>query len=1113
MRTKILLKQVVFAIILLLATGRVWAAESELLIDLNLKSVGVEEGYDGKAHFTCKDVQWLNPTGAPGIPWQVVTVLLPPDARMDSVTVRLEKARFETLPGKWSVLPAPPAVTWKDGKPLVVWPAGKRIVNGQDLDIYERNDFYPGSSIQLVSTGRMRKWRLAQVALPLIRYNPVRETLQRLVDGDLTVDFDQMPIEMSDSVRRAEMADYIGRDTVRRIAVNFPQISGKYEMAAIESGTLANGVNPGYVIITTSAIQSASTQVSAFVTHKESQGFDVQVITETDFGGGTGDTAAENIRAWLQANYLSKNIEYVLLIGNPDPSDGDVPMKLLDPRSSSVYLTPSDYYYADLTGNWDLDGDGKYGEYNGDFGTGGVDRNWEMIVGRIPYYGVTRELDSILQRIIDYQTKPGEQTTWRRNVLLPMADLGDWQPLSDWLGEDIKDDILMEAGWSYHRIYEDNHMGWDPPPETMPCTKENVTDVWGNGSFGLVVWFTHGSATSALDVMDINRVNELNDNYKAFTFQASCNTAWPENSNNLAYELLQNGGICTIGAARSAWSLSGHNIEGEATIEGMAYEYTTRVVPMGMPAGRALNALKQAIVPDYYTGGLWMNYVDCNIYGDPSTTIYKPELRVHNITQDIRYSVIQWAIDEAENGDEIVLDPGPYTGIGNRDIDFLGKAVTIRSTDPGNPGVVASTVIDCGNKDRAFKLWNIEEGNPVISGLTITNGTGYVTYCRQSSPTITNCVFYNNSGRAIYLDFSDAVISHCAFTGNGGGIYNSGGSIEVTDCTFTDNETDRGAAVYNSSSGETVIHDCAMIGNSAFLDGGAFYGSSTGKLTIKNCTILENSAENRGGGLYFWNKVAIINTTVTGNTAGSHGGGMYVGIGNPKVTNCTISGNRASDSGGGICCLGTDAEVVNSVFWGNTADIGPEIALFEHFYYTTTLTVLHSDARGGESDTYIENGCVLNWDGTNINSDPIFVASGSWGDNGTPGDPSDDIWNEGDYHLTEDSPCIDAGTNDALDLPDTDFDGDLRTIDGDDDGTATADMGADEYLPTIDQCEGDFDNDGDVDGSDLAVFAADFGRTDCDTGGNCEGDFDADDDVDGSDLAVFAADFGRTDCP
>ena len=61
-------------------------------------------------------------------------------------------------------------------------------------------------------------------------------------------------------------------------------------------------------------------------------------------------------------------------------------------------------------------------------------------------------------------------------------------------------------------------------------------------------------------------------------------------------------------------------------------------------------------------------------------------------------------------------------------------------------------------------------------------------------------------------------------------------------------------------------------------------------------------------------------------------------------------------------------------------------------------------------------------------------------------------------------------------------------------------------------CEGDFDNDGDVDGLDLAVFAEDFGRTDCSTGDPCGGDFDHDGDVDGSDLAVFAADFGRTDC-
>jgi len=62
-------------------------------------------------------------------------------------------------------------------------------------------------------------------------------------------------------------------------------------------------------------------------------------------------------------------------------------------------------------------------------------------------------------------------------------------------------------------------------------------------------------------------------------------------------------------------------------------------------------------------------------------------------------------------------------------------------------------------------------------------------------------------------------------------------------------------------------------------------------------------------------------------------------------------------------------------------------------------------------------------------------------------------------------------------------------------------------------CRGDFDSDGDVDGSDLAVFAADFGRTNCDQPPPCEGNFDNDLDVDGEDMAVFSAEFGRIDCP
>ncbi len=62
----------------------------------------------------------------------------------------------------------------------------------------------------------------------------------------------------------------------------------------------------------------------------------------------------------------------------------------------------------------------------------------------------------------------------------------------------------------------------------------------------------------------------------------------------------------------------------------------------------------------------------------------------------------------------------------------------------------------------------------------------------------------------------------------------------------------------------------------------------------------------------------------------------------------------------------------------------------------------------------------------------------------------------------------------------------------------------------VEACEGDFDNDGDVDGTDLSLFGVEFGSINCTA---CQADFDNDGDVDGDDLSVFSADFGRTNCP
>ncbi len=607
------------------------ARSETLTLPLEVPNLEVATAPDGTATFDCPAAQWLNRPGEPAIPWHVMTILLPPDVDLQTISVALAEGQWQQVQGTWTVAPTPPVATWHDDGQVIHWPADKTIVDGRDVAVYAQDALWPAIDAQLLTTGRLRKYRLAQAALPLAKYNPTKGTLHRLTGGQVVVRFEQPDGDLP-AAAQAELSDPIGEDRVRRIVVNFEQQSAAYRSFAAgeeEGGSDADGNENGpvYLIIVSSTIASTSSALVDFVAHKRLYGFNVQVITENDFGGGTGDTAAENIRAWLQAHYVSDGIEHVLLIGSPHPGTGDVPMKMFWPRydSSDDRQAPSDFYYADLTGNWDRDGDGYYGEWGDDFGSGGIDRNAEVLVGRIPYYGNVADVDHVLWKIINYELQPDASTAWRKNVLLPMVP-SDGSTPGYHLGEQIKDDFLVPAGWSYHRLYEDDY-GLVPPPETTPCTVSNVTDVWSNGTFGLIIWWTHGWSGGATDVMDNSHALQLNDAYPGFTFQVSCTNARPEGI-NLAAVLLKNGAVCTIGATRSSWYYIGQtSFNNSPSNSGMSYEYAERMVDTGRCCGDALYELKSTLYP---TGSsIWMNFVVFNIYGDSSVPIIPEVYPLH----------------------------------------------------------------------------------------------------------------------------------------------------------------------------------------------------------------------------------------------------------------------------------------------------------------------------------------------------------------------------------------------------------------------------------------------------------------------------------------------------
>lgn len=116
------------------------------------------------------------------------------------------------------------------------------------------------------------------------------------------------------------------------------------------------------------------------------------------------------------------------------------------------------------------------------------------------------------------------------------------------------------------------------------------------------------------------------------------------------------------------------------------------------------------------------------------TQVRARELNVPSID----YPTIQSAIDDANDGDTVVVSAGTY----QENIDFLGRAITVQSADPNDPNVVAATIIDCqgsvSESHRGFYFHSGEDANSIIDGLTVTNAGGYyrgAVYCYGSSPT------------------------------------------------------------------------------------------------------------------------------------------------------------------------------------------------------------------------------------------------------------------------------------------------------------------------------------------------------------------------------------------
>ena len=277
------------------------------------------------------------------------------------------------------------------------------------------------------------------------------------------------------------------------------------------------------------------------------------------------------------------------------------------------------------------------------------------------------------------------------------------------------------------------------------------------------------------------------------------------------------------------------------------------------------------------------------------------------------------------------------------------------------------------------------------------------------------------------------------YSTEGGGIFNMNCNPTIRNCIFTGiSEPAYGGALGNWNS-SPIIDNCTFIGNSAE-EGGAISSRGGSNATITNCTFDGNSAYSSGGAIYISDSSLMINNcTFSGNSAFG-GGAISSGKSSNMITNCSFWANSAEGGGAAIAIWETSDTIINCTFWGNITTLGDGDALNGQMSNVTmTNCILWNDNPGHDEIHHIDaattvvNYCNIQggYSGTdNIDSDPLFVNPAT-----------------GDFHLQSDSPCIDVGNNSAAGIPTFDFEGDPRIVDGDNDLTATVDMGADEYLP------------------------------------------------------------------
>lgn len=438
-------------------------------------SIG-ERGYDS---VRMSGLENISVVGAPQVPVKLINLIIPPGMDVDNISI---VSNTQTLSESYNLIPVQPQIPTSED-----WQPGPFI---EPDSTYYNMPIYPPTSVEVLNYGYFDgNARIATIAIYPLQYMP--QSKQIVLNSSIGFNL-SFKASSQMAVYPSKRTSYL-QEKYNALLSNIVENPNDIQMYYSQPPAIdLSPTEADYVIV---APAELIPYFNDFMLWKAAKGLNIyaksieDIIAQYPDGdqvvpGGLGiDDDAGSIRQYLFDQYSQHGLVYALLVGD----NTNFPIRYGCARDNNNndlnYVVPTDLYFSDLTGNWNVDGDGLFGEPTDD----SPDCVGEIFVGRLLVPSLAQNggqfIENWTEKLITYEGNPGYgDDLYLTNAVYAVADqLVD----SSYVPDQIS--LLSSNGFQVTHMVESPQYG----PLGTP-TGAQVIDQINHGT-GIISVYAHGS--------------------------------------------------------------------------------------------------------------------------------------------------------------------------------------------------------------------------------------------------------------------------------------------------------------------------------------------------------------------------------------------------------------------------------------------------------------------------------------------------------------------------------------------------------------------------------------------------------------------------------------------